>query len=182
MEEDNLLLQVASNPQLAKKYLRLIEQPQLRIPENYEEEFRRILEQWRGEGSVISTIKGPDDFQTQVHLLALISALQSKTNEFMYHLYALSYQWKKIHRSANRFIQVTYYDKLFGLPENKRTIITSAALFPIKEGIERIENLMALGEVVKGQLSEVNWNVKETTKVMTEYLALIKFGSGVQAL
>jgi hypothetical protein len=174
---DNLAVRVASDPTLIKNIYSRLRDPYYAIP-SYEEEIQKM----RGirsteKGVLVSKVTTPEDYQSQ---LALISAVQNcldRIHELNTYLYVIQSRYKELLSQANRVITLNYFDELNELKDGVRKTVISVALQPVQDGIDRLQHLIDLGEGTYKHLTATNWNLKEGTEIITQYLSLYKFGA-----
>jgi hypothetical protein len=90
-------------------------------------------------------------------------------------LYGLQHRYKEIYNKALKVITLNYFNELNELKDGVRKTVISVALQPIQEGLDRLEYLIDLGESAYKHLTATNWNVKEGTEIIRDYLSLLKF-------
>jgi hypothetical protein len=176
----NLAIRVSSDPTLIKFLMRLKE-PQYRIPIEYEEEIKKL----RGigladKGVLVSKVTTPEDYQDQLKLLSAVQNCLDHIHELNLNLYIIQSKYKELFNLATRVITLGYFDELNELKDGVRKVVVQVALQPIQEGIDKLETLVALGESTNKHLTAVNFNIKEGTSIIREYLSLFKFGSSVR--
>ena len=178
IDTKNLAVRVSSDPNLIKIFSRLRE-PQFRITTEYEDEIKTL----RGikstdKGVLVSKVTTPDDYQKQLALLSSVQHCLDRIHEINTDLYIIQAKWKELLNSATRIIMLAYYVDLNELKEGVRKILMTVALQPIQEGIDRIQTLIELGETTQKHLTATNFNIKEGTEIIKEYLSLLKYGPG----
>jgi len=179
MTKENLAVRVASDPNLVRLYSKLKE-AHYNIPE-YEEEIRKL----RGlkttdKGVLVSRVTSAEDYQTQLKLLSVLQHLLDRVHEINTDLYIIQSRYKELHAAATKVITLAYFDELNELKDGVRKTVVSVALQPVQNGIDRLQNLIDLGETTQKHLISSNWNVKESSTIIKEYLGLFKFGSSVR--
>lgn len=178
--EKNLAVRVASDPTLMKYYTRL-KDPHYRIPVEYEEEIKKL----RGisstdKGVLVSKVTTPDDYQTQLAVLSAIQHCLDRIHEINTDLYVVQSRWRELLNAATRVLMLTYFDELNELKEGVRKIVMSVALQPVQEGVDKLQSLIDMGESTHKHLTATNFNVKEGTEIITQYLSMFRFGSSVR--
>jgi len=176
----NLAIRVASDPTLLKLLIKLKE-PQYRIPIEYEEEIKKL----RGisladKGVLVSKVTTPEDYQDQLKLLSAVQNCLDHIHELNLNLYIIQSRYKEMFNLATRIITLGYFDELNELKDGVRKVVVQVALQPIQEGIDRLETLVTLGESTNKHLTAINFNIKEGTTIIRDYLSLFKFGSSVR--
>lgn len=178
---DNLAVRVSSDPILMKNIFSRLKDPQYAIPNEYEEQIKKL----RGlksteKGVLVSRITSPDDYQTQLKLLSHVQNMLDHMHEIHTNLLIILARWKELHNAATRVIMLNYFNEINELKEGVRKVIMNVALAPIQDGIDRLGNLILLSEITQKHLVTTNWNIKESSTIIKDYLSLYKFGSSVR--
>jgi 3D (Asp-Asp-Asp) domain-containing protein len=178
--EKNLAVRVASDPTLMKFYSRL-KDPHYRIPSEYEDDIKKL----RGvksteKGVLVSKVTTPEDYQTQLAVLSAIQHCLDRIHEINTDLYIVHARWKELLGAASRAITLAYFDELNELKDGVRKTVISVALQPVQDGLDKIQALIDMGELTHKHLTATNFNIKEGTEIITQYLSMFKFGSSVR--
>ena len=178
--EKNFAVRVASDPTLMKYYARL-KDPHYRIPVEYEDEIKKL----RGvnsteKGILVSKVTTPDDYQTQLAILSAIQHCLDRIHELNTDLYVIQARWKELLNAATRVITLTYFDELNALKDGVRKTVVAVALQPVQDGFDKLQSLIDMGESTHKHLTATNFNVKEGTEIITQYLSMFRFGSSVR--
>lgn len=175
-DSNNLAIRVSSDPILLKTIFARLKEPQYKIPDAIEEEIRKFKGvKSTDKGTLVSKVTTPEDYQAQIALMAAIQNCLDHAHEMNTVLYGIQHKYKELHNIALRHITLTYFNELNELKDGVRKIVTNVALQPIQEGLDKLEYLIELGESSYKHLTATNWNVKESTDVIREYLSLLKF-------
>lgn len=176
----NLAVRVASDPNLMKLFSKLTE-PQYRIPIEYEEEIKKLRDISSTEkGILVSKVTSAEDYQTQLKLLSAVQHLLERSHDINTNLYVILAKYKELFKLASRMITLGYFDELNILKDGVRKSVVLTALYPIQEGLDRVENLIILGEGTYKHLTATNFNIKAASTLIQEYMSLFKFGSNVR--
>ena len=95
-------------------------------------------------------------------------------------LYIIQARYKELLNGATRIIMLTYFDELNLLKDGMRKIVMGVALEPIQQGIDRLQALIDVGEAVHKHLTATNFNIKEATSIIENFMSLYKYGSSVR--
>lgn len=179
MAKDNLAVRVASDPALMRLYSKLKES-HYSVPD-YEDEIKKL----RGirateKGVLVSKVTSVEDYQTQLKLLSILQHLLDRIHEINTDLYIIQSRYKEMHAAATKAVILTYFDELNELKDGVRKTVVQVALQPVQMGMDRLQHLIYLGESTQKHLMSSNWNVKEGSNIIKEYLSLFKFGSSVR--
>jgi hypothetical protein len=178
--ENNLVVRISSDPTLVKNVFSKLKEPQYAIPENFEE----LLKELGGiksseKGILVSKVTSPNDYQMQMKLLSSVQHYLDRVHDITTDLYAVQNRWKMLLNSATRVILLTYFDDLNALKDGVRKTVMSVALYPIQEGVDRLQTLIDRGESTYKHLMTTNWNIKEGVSIIKEYLGLLKYGTTI---
>jgi len=179
--DTNLAVRVASDPTLITKIFPRLKDPQYHISDTYEEEIKNL----RGihsteKGVLISKVTTPEDYQFQLKLLSAIQHCLDQLHEINTNLYVIQSRYKDLLNAATKVIMLTYFEEINNLKEGMRKIVLNIALAPIQDGFDKLQSLIDLGEATQKHLMASNWNIKEGTTIIRDYLSLYKFGSNVR--
>lgn len=79
-----------------------------------------------------------------------------------------------MYKKANKLIETKYYKELSGVrAETKKAILTNA-LEPISSGVDEIEYLVGATDRCQKHLTDLNWAVTESGKLVVQYFNAIK--------
>jgi len=175
---DNIALKISSDPTLIKNFYNKIKEPQYNIPDNCED----LIKQYSTlravqKGLLVSKVTNPDDYQTQIKFISVVQNNLDQIHELTLDLYNVHYKWIELFNGANRYITLTYFVELNELKDGVRKAVLAAALFPVQEGVNRLQHLIERGESTYKHLMSINWNLKEGVEIIKEYLGLLKYGS-----
>ena len=178
---DNLAVRVASDPTLIKKIFTRLKDPQYLIPDELEDEIKKL----RGihsteKGVLVSKVTTPDDYQTQLQLISHIQNMLDHIHEIHINLLIILAKWTDLYNAAMRVITFNYFDETNALKEGVRKTVLAVALSPIQNGIDKLQHLINLVESTQKHLIASNWNIKEGSTIIRDYLSLYKFGSTVR--
>jgi len=174
---DNLAVRIASDPDLMKNVYSKLRDPYYTIP-NYEEEIKKM----RGirsadKGVLVSKVTTPEDYQSQLALISVVQNCLDHIHELNTNLYIIQSRYKELLGAANRIITLKYFDELNELKDGVRKTVMAVSLQPAQEGIDRLQHLINLGENTYKHLTATNWNLKEATEIITQYLTMYRFGT-----
>lgn len=173
--ESNLAVRIASNPNLLK-IIGQLKNPKFNIP-NYDKDFKTLHSiKSADKGTLVSKVISPDDYQTQKLLIGMVQHCLDQTQEMNNELYAVQHSWKEIFNEASKYLHLTFFDELNELKDGVRKSILAAALHPIQEGLDKLQYLIDRGEATYKHLNGTNWNIKESTLIIKEYLSTLKYG------
>lgn len=180
----NLIQIISSDPVMVKKYLNpLREDKNFEIPPFYEDEYKNLRVIASSDKAVfVSKITTPEDFQQQIRLLAVVQHTLDRIQELNTDLYFMQMRWHAHLKDAASYVNKQYFDALNELRDGVRKSVLSSALSPIEAGVERLDGLIAIGEKIYSHLIATNWNVKEGSSLIKEYLTTLKIGSSKVAL
>ena len=178
---DNLVVRVSSDPSLMKHVFSRLKEPQYQISENYEEQIKKL----RGiksteKGVLVSKVTSPADYQTQLKLLSHVQNMLDHIHNIVTDLYIIQSRYKELLNVATRIILLNYFDELNVLKDGMRKAVMGVALEPIQQGIDRLETLIDVGESVHKHLTATNFNIKEATSIIENFMSVYKYGSSVR--
>lgn len=178
---DNLVVRVSSDPSLMKHVFSRLKEPQYQISENYEEQIKKL----RGiksteKGVLVSKVTSPADYQTQLKLLSHVQNMLDHIHNIVTDLYIIQSRYKELLNVATKIILLNYFDELNVLKDGMRKAVMGVALEPIQQGIDRLETLIDVGESVHKHLTATNFNIKEATSIIENFMSVYKFGSSVR--
>lgn len=174
---DNLAIRMSSNPVLLTKVFVRLKEPQYQVPKEIEDEIKKLGDiRSTDKGVLVSKVTTPEDYQTQLKLLSGVQHLLDRMHEINTTLYGVQHRYKELYNNALRVLMLTYFDELNELKDGVRKTVISVALQPVQEGLDRISYLIDLGETTYKHLTAVNWNLKEGTEIIGNYLSLYKTG------
>lgn len=173
--EPNLAVKIASNPKLLKIFEQL-KNPQFKIPD-YAKEFKALHNiKSADKGTLVSKSISPEDYQIQKQLIEMVQHCLDRVKEMNDELYEAQHLWKEVFSKASEFIHLTYFDELNELKDGFRKSVLAAALYPVQEGLDKIQYMIDRGESTYKHLNGTNWNIKESTLIIKEYLSTLKYG------
>jgi hypothetical protein len=173
---DNLAVRVSSDPILLKTIFTRLKDPQYHIDDKIEAEITALNGiKSTDKGVLVSKVTTPDDYQTQLTIIAAVQHCLDRVHDINTMLYGLQHRYKEIYNKALKVITLNYFNELNELKDGVRKTVISVALQPIQEGLDRLEYLIDLGESAYKHLTATNWNVKEGTEIIRDYLSLLKF-------
>lgn len=179
MTKENLAVRVASDPTLMRLFTKLKED-YYKIP-NYEDEIKKLKGlKTTDRGVLVSRVTSAEDYQTQLKLLSILQHLLDRIHEINTELYIILSRYKELHAAATKVITLAYFDELNELKDGVRKTVVSVALQPVQNGVDKLQHLIDLGETTQKHLISSNWNIKESSTIIKEYLGLFKFGSSVR--
>lgn len=174
---DNLAIRMSSNPVLLTKIFVRLKEPQYQIAKEIEDEIKKLGDiKSTDKGVLVSKVTTPEDYQTQLKLLSGVQHLLDRMHEINTSLYGIQHRYKELHNNALRVLMLTYFDELNELKDGVRKTVISVALQPVQEGLDRIAYLIDLGETTYKHLTAVNWNLKEASNIIKDYLSLYRTG------
>jgi len=180
---DNLAVRIASDPILNKNIFSRLSEPQFQIPNEYEESLKNIFNmKGASKGVLVSKVTSPEDYQTQLKLISMVQHLLDRVHDINTNLYSIQHKWNEMLKAANRIITLTYFDELNELKDGVRKTVLAVALQPVQDGVDKTTYLVERGESTYRHLNATNWNLKEGTAIVKEYLTLLKYGAGVKEL
>lgn len=170
MTEDNLALVVSADPQLSKA-IEATKDVTWHVPKSYEREIGDILV---APVSLIPGIDTPEDYKTLVVALNELKQCKQRAATIRHHLGILHFRWTSMYKKANKLIETKYYKELSGVrAETKKAILTNA-LEPISSGVDEIEYLVGATDRCQKHLTDLNWAVTESGKLVVQYFNAIK--------
>lgn len=176
---DSLIVRMSSDPKLLQHFVSLTKQHDYVIPMQYEDNLKAFSEIGSmDKGLLVANVASPDDYQTQIKLLSRIQHCLDRCHEITMDLYRIHHKWLELNNRAFKYLNLTYFEELNDLKDGVRKSVLAVALHPIQEGVEHLQFLIDRGETSYKHLMGKSWNVKEGNLVITEYLKLLKFGSG----
>lgn len=179
--DTNLAVRISSDPNLIQKIFPKLKDPKFSIPSEYEEELRSFSGIKSTEkGILISKVTTPNDYQTQLSLLSYVQHCLDRCHEINTDLYIIQARFTELLVIATRIITLNYFSDLNELKESMRKLVMAVALQPIQEGIDKLQVLIGIGESTHKHLTATNFNIKEGTEIITEYLALLKYPNTVR--
>lgn len=173
-ENVDLLEEMCSDPHLLAIFAKL-DGKQYEIPEYYEDELAASV---KLDLPTVVNISSPEDYQTVMQLLIKAQMCRERVVEITRHVVAMKHRWEVVHKTATRRLNKAYFNSMKRLPEHMRRTVMSTALYPIEANQEKIESLCTQSEVILKHFDQTLWNVKEMSRIMTEYFALLRYGSG----
>jgi len=172
---ENLAIKISCDPKLLK-IVNQLKDPKFKIPE-YDKEFKTLHAiKSTDKGVLVSKSISPDDYQTQKTLIGMVQHCLDQVQEMNNELYEVQHFWKEVFNDAVQYINLTYFTELNELKDGIRKAVLAAALHPIQEGLDKLQYLIERGEQCYKHLNGTNWNIKESTLIIKEYLASLKYG------
>lgn len=179
--KENLAVRVASDPMLIKKIFIRLTDPQYHIPKEIEEEIKKLGDvRSTDKGVLVSKVTTPEDYQTQLKLISGIQHLLDRIHEINTTLFSIQHQYKELYNAALRIVMLTYFNELNELKDGVRKVVVAVALQPIQEGLDKLQYLIDITESSQKYLTAANFNIKDATAIIRDYLSLYKFGSNVR--
>lgn len=180
----NLIQEISSDPVMVKKYLTpLREDKNFEIPPSFEDEFKNLRVLASSDKAVfVSKITTPEDFQQQIRLVAVVQHSLDRIQELNTDLYFMQMRWHTHLKDATTWVNRQYFEPLNELRDGVRKSVLSSVLSPIEAGVERLDALISVGEKIYSHLVATNWNVKEGSSLIKEYLTTLKIGPSKVAL
>lgn len=176
---DSLIVRISSDPKLLQHFVSLTKHPEYVIPAQYEDSLKAFGEIGAmDKGVLVSKVASPEDYQTQIKLLSAIQHCLDRCHEITTNIYRLHHKWSDLLNHASRYVNLTYFDELNELKDGVRKAVLAVALHPFQEGVDHLQYLIDRGETSYKHLMGKSWNIKEGDVVITEYLKLLKYGSG----
>jgi hypothetical protein len=156
----------------------LREDPAFEIPPHFEQEFKELR-------VISSSSKG--DLRFQDHIAMKTSSNRSKLWPWLQHtldrvqelntdLYFLQVRWHTHLKESTTWVNKQYFEPLNQLRDGVRKSVISSVLSPIEAGVERVDGLIEVGEKIYSHLIATNWNIKEGSSLIKEYLTSMKIG------
>jgi hypothetical protein len=180
-KQENLAIRVSSDPILLKKVFIKLKDPQYSIPKDMEEQIKKLGDiKSVSKGVLVSKVTTPDDYQTQLKLLSGVQHLLDRVHDITTDLYGIQFRYKELYNEALGVVMRGYFDEINELKEGVRKTVIAVALQPIQEGIDRLQHLIDLSESSYKHLTATNWNVKESTEIIKDFLSMYRFGSNVR--
>lgn len=177
-ENVDLLTEMCADPQLQQIFCKL-EDKSYSIPDYYEEELADAI---KLNLPTIVSISSPEDYQTVLQLLTRAQMCRERVVEIVRHVVALKHRWLGVHKNASRRLHKAYYAPLRRLPEHMKKTVLATALYPVEAGLDDIESLVLQSEVVLRHFDQTLWNLKEMSRIVTEYFSLLKYGNAGQGV
>jgi hypothetical protein len=178
--KDNLAVRIASDPALMKLFAGL-KDPAYHVPDDCEASLKQMGSiKASDKGVLVSKVTTPEDLQTQLRLLSMVQHCLDRIQDMNTDLYIVQSRWKQVHSSAMKIITLAYFNELDFLKDGVRKTVVSVALQPVQQGIDRLQDLIDIGERTHKHLTATNFNIKDGTKIIQEYLSLFKFGSNLR--
>ena len=176
---DNILLEISSDPQLIKDYLHLVNDPGLAVPTHFEADFRHFMGTEPRGGQLPTRINGPEDYQAVFGLIQRTQALLDTVADRQLLLYGLRSRWREIAGEATKYLNLRYYNVIEGLKtETAKKTVIGTALHRLNQGLIKIDQLCEQADKCYGHLSGVMFNLKDSAKIVDQYLATLRYGSG----
>ena len=175
----NIIQEISADPVLVKKFFTpLHEDPLLQIGSHFEKEFKDLRVISNSDKAVfVSKITSPDDYQQQIRLMAVVQHTLDRVQELNTDLYLLQMRWHTHLREATAYVNRQYFVPLNELRDGVRKAVLSSVMSPIESGVSHIDELVSVGEKIYSHLIATNWNVKEGSSLIKEYLTTLKLGS-----
>lgn len=174
----NLIQEIAADPVLVKRFLTpLKEDPAFEIPPHFEQEFKelRVISS-SSKAIFVSKITSPEDFQQQIRIMAVAQHTLDRVQELNTDLYFLQMRWHTHLKESTTWVNKQYFEPLNQLRDGVRKSVISSVLSPIEAGVERVDGLIEVGEKIYSHLIATNWNIKEGSSLIKEYLTSMKIG------
>jgi len=169
--DQNLALLICADPRLMTSYIGKISDPSWKIPDDYEIEIREVL---KTKITMISDINSPDDYKVLVQASCLIKMCKERLAFMVHHLKSLSFKWSNLSRQATRHIETNYYTQMNSVKDSIRKAVLTSALEPIEEGVYKLKYLLELAEGAQSHLNDVNWAVKDSASMVTNYFQAVR--------
>jgi hypothetical protein len=169
--EDNIAQVVMADPQYQTHYLSRVDDAALQIPTTYNMEIGEILST---PISLISNIDSPEDYKTLVAASSLVRMCKQRLAIIRHHLKGLAYEWGVLIRQATKFIEMKYYAPLSQVRVESKKAIIASALEPISSKVELLEYLVDSADLAQKHLDDINWAVKNSGDLVTNYYAAIR--------
>ena len=176
---DNVLLDNSSDPWLIKDYLHQVNDPGLAVPVHFEVDFRHFMGTEPRGGQLPTRINGPEDYQAVFGLIQRTQGMLDTIGDRQLLLYGLRSRWREILGDATKYLNLRYYNVIEGQKtETAKKVLINTALHPLIQGIIKIESLCEQADKCYGHLASVMFNLKDSAKIVDQYLATLRYGSG----
>jgi hypothetical protein len=171
----NLIEEITTDPAMVKRFLLpLREDRAFEIPAHFEDDFKSLRSLSSSDKAVlVSKVTSPENYQQQIKLLAVLQHTLDRVQELNSDLYFIQMRWHNHLKEATTWVNRQYFAPLNELRDGVRKAVLSSALSPIEVGCDRIDALIAVGEKIYSHLIATNWNLKEGSSLIKEYLTTL---------
>jgi len=108
--------------------------------------------------------------------MAVAQHTLDRVQELNTDLYFLQMRWHTHLKESTTWVNKQYFEPLNQLRDGVRKSVISSVLSPIEAGVERVDGLIEVGEKIYSHLIATNWNIKEGSSLIKEYLTSMKIG------
>jgi len=157
---------LVDDPELYARYFKPLESSVLAIPYEFKQEFLDIL---KIPVTLVASIDNPDSYKTMNAALVLVQAHRDRMAEMIFHLRSLIFKFEKTKKQVTNYLERKHYSFLSGVKDSTRKTAISVALAPLDSALEELEHLKDLGTLTSKRLEDVNWTIKGSNDIVTEY-------------